>query len=247
MPGEVVRPRWQGPDVPNLPPYGTDWVAVGITRKRPIGIYGATIHQNPEPGTDLMQRHEEFDLLCSFYGPNADVYSSSLHDGLMIWQNKSELRLVGPGELGIGVVVEDDLLGGALAFDLQPRRRERHREPAVERPTVLGAHLERQRGEVARPRVPDPEEVAEGGLDARLGLSVPPRAEDDLAQEVGLVALDCHPDVPDDAGLEPLGQHLPSAGRYVEPVVVAAAPVPARGANAARLGEERKLRKRAHR
>ena len=95
MVGDVVRPRWQGPDPPNLPPYGTDWVAVGITRKRPIGIYGATIHQNPEPGTDLMQRHEEFDLLCSFYGPNADVYSSSLHDGLMIWQNKSELRLVG--------------------------------------------------------------------------------------------------------------------------------------------------------
>ena len=106
MPGEVVRPRWQGPDVPNLPPYGTDWVAVGITRKRPIGIYGATIHQNPEPGTDLMQRHEEFDLLCSFYGPNADVYSSSLHDGLMIWQNKSELRLVGMAFVEMGMDVD---------------------------------------------------------------------------------------------------------------------------------------------
>jgi hypothetical protein len=97
LPGELVRPRWQ-PEPPNLPTLDVTWAAVGIVQRRPIGIY-AWVGHDPNAdggqGLDKMQRHEEMDLLCTFYGPDSDVVASNLHDGCMIWQNKSELRLNG--------------------------------------------------------------------------------------------------------------------------------------------------------
>lgn len=96
--GSLVRPRWQ-PEPPNLPDWATDWCATGITRRRPIGAYSAQLHDCENdtggPGHNELQRHEEFDLMCSFYGPNCDVYASNLHDGLQIWQNYAALRLSG--------------------------------------------------------------------------------------------------------------------------------------------------------
>lgn len=119
--GTLVRPRFQV-EPPNIPPFDTPcWAAAGITRHRPIGSYGAIIHnpgsgplglwfsldqaaagfdqgqwQNPSGNAhDLMQRHEEIDLLVSFYGPECDTFAGNLHDGLMIWQNRSVLRLAG--------------------------------------------------------------------------------------------------------------------------------------------------------
>jgi hypothetical protein len=92
--GPMVRPRWQ-PEPPNLPDYGVDWAAVGVMRHRPVGTYPAVIHHREDQGHDEMQRHEELDILCSFYGENADIYAENFHDGLMIWQNISVLRLSG--------------------------------------------------------------------------------------------------------------------------------------------------------
>jgi hypothetical protein len=92
--GTLVRPRWQ-PEPPNIPSFDTTWVAVGITRRQPIGPYAAVIHNGAGNGQDLMQRHEDIVLEASFYGPNADQYASNLHSGLMIWQNKASLRLAG--------------------------------------------------------------------------------------------------------------------------------------------------------
>jgi hypothetical protein len=92
--GTMVRPRWQ-PEPPNLPDYGTDWCATGIVRRRPLGAYPAAIRYPAGAGYDEMQRHEEFDLLCSFYGPGADQYAANLHDGLGVWQNYAPLRLAG--------------------------------------------------------------------------------------------------------------------------------------------------------
>lgn len=93
----LVRPRWQ-PEPPNLPDYGTDWAACGITQRRPIGPYGGQIHYGS--GDSLgnrteLQRHEEFDLLVSFYGPDCDAFASNLGDGVQIWQNRSLLRFSG--------------------------------------------------------------------------------------------------------------------------------------------------------
>jgi hypothetical protein len=91
--GTMVRPRWQ-PEPPNIPDFGVNWAAVGIMRHRPIGTYPAVIHHPEGDGYDEMQRHEELDILVSFYGASANEYANNLHNGLMIWQNFSVLRLV---------------------------------------------------------------------------------------------------------------------------------------------------------
>jgi hypothetical protein len=94
LPGQNVRPRWQ-PEPPNIPDFGVDWCAVGITRHRPIGTWASVTHCSAGDGYDMMQRHEDLDILCSFYGPGADDFAGNLHNGLMIWQNRSLLTLVG--------------------------------------------------------------------------------------------------------------------------------------------------------
>ena len=48
MDGHMVYQRWQA-EPPNLPDYGVDWCSAGMIRRRPIGLYGATIWQNPAP------------------------------------------------------------------------------------------------------------------------------------------------------------------------------------------------------
>jgi hypothetical protein len=127
----------------------------------------------------------------------------------------------------VHVVVEQHLVLGALARGRDAgASREGHREPAVEALAVLGAHLERQRAEVARARVAHAEEVAHGDVDGWFGLPVPPRPQHHLAQEVGLVAGDGDPDVADDTGTRDLGEHGFLARLDVEPVVVAARAVP---------------------
>lgn len=100
--GTLVRPRWQQ-EPPNLPDFGVDWAAVGITERRPLGPNTAVIHHGEGQGADEIQRHEEFDLLCSFYGPNCADYATNLHDGLAIWQNRSLLRLSGLAFVEAGI------------------------------------------------------------------------------------------------------------------------------------------------
>ena len=97
MDGHMVYQRWQA-EPPNLPDFGVDWCAAGVVRRRPIGIYGAAIRHplgNHGDGYDEMQRHEEFEVLCSFYGNNAQYYCDNLIDNLMVWQNKVILHLAG--------------------------------------------------------------------------------------------------------------------------------------------------------
>jgi hypothetical protein len=106
--GELVRPRWQMTP-PNLPEIGTSWIAVGITRRKPIGPYAWVGHHAHGQGRSELQRHEEFEYLCSFYGPKCDVYAELVHSNLMVWQNVSLLRLVWMAfvEIGEGVRVPE--------------------------------------------------------------------------------------------------------------------------------------------
>lgn len=109
LPGNVVVPRWQE-DVPNLPNAGTDWCGIGITVQR-ADTFAAIVHacQNedtpPGVGYDELQRQEQMDLLCSFYGPNARGNASRLRDGLQVPQNLEVLQLNGMGLVDTGDIL----------------------------------------------------------------------------------------------------------------------------------------------
>ena len=96
----MVRPRWQ-PEAVNLPDYATDWCAFGtIRRRRETFPYVARLTNDTG---DELDRNEELDILCSFYGPNAEANSTLLSDGIQIGQNldvlfNAGMQLVETGE-----------------------------------------------------------------------------------------------------------------------------------------------------
>lgn len=107
LPGPMVRPRWQEVP-PTLPPPTTDWAAVGISE-----IDGDTFayigHQSFSTGSppvavqrDVLQRQEELQMICSFYGPNCQNNSALLRDGLSINQNREWMQLSKQGLIEVG-------------------------------------------------------------------------------------------------------------------------------------------------
>lgn len=92
----LVRPRWQ-PEPPNLPDYGTDWVAVGAVDHEPDPGWAAWQHDSAGGGRDYVTQSETFVLLTSFYGPHAGAYDGLLRDGLQVGQNREVLQLAGMG------------------------------------------------------------------------------------------------------------------------------------------------------
>jgi hypothetical protein len=92
LPGQYVRPRWQ-PVPPQQPEPTTDWCAVGIGVSHPdAGPYFG--HDTVDPGTDTYIRHEQLDVLASFYGPSGKRYTGILRDGLAVRQNTEALAAV---------------------------------------------------------------------------------------------------------------------------------------------------------
>jgi hypothetical protein len=94
--GTLVRPRWQ-PEPPNIPDFGTTWASLGIMRRRSLGFVGATLHDPAGNGHSIMLRHEQLEILISFYGPQCDEAAGNLHDGLMLEQNRIVLRSMNMG------------------------------------------------------------------------------------------------------------------------------------------------------
>ncbi|AOY96854.1 hypothetical protein BKK79_35770 [Cupriavidus sp. USMAA2-4] len=90
LPGNMVRPRWQ-PTVPKQPEPSVNWCALGITVQ--TSDAGPAISHDPAgEGSDTSVRHQEIDVLASFYGPNAKQYAQQLVDGLGIPQNLEQLK-----------------------------------------------------------------------------------------------------------------------------------------------------------
>lgn len=115
LPGAMVRPRWQ-PTVPKQPEANINWCAIGVSDQT-MDAGPAIIHQgsfdqgvltsdgstvvtadatpvdvvNPN-GQDVMYRHEDIDVLCSFYGPNAKGFAHQFADGLSIPQNIEQIK-----------------------------------------------------------------------------------------------------------------------------------------------------------
>jgi len=91
LPGNMVRPRWQ-PNPPKQPEPITNWCALGVTTQE-LDAGPAIVHNPTGNGTDTYIRHQQIDVLCSFYGPNAKQYAQQLEDGLAIPQNLEQLKL----------------------------------------------------------------------------------------------------------------------------------------------------------
>lgn len=94
IPGDLVRPRWQPEDTPNMPEYNVNWVAVGIARTRPETFH-AEQHVAEGDGYNLFITSEEVDVLMSFYGPASQGYARRARDGFRISQNRTELQANG--------------------------------------------------------------------------------------------------------------------------------------------------------
>jgi len=93
LPGAMVRPRWQT-TVPKQPEPSENWCAIGVNRQA-NDASPAIQHEGDGDGSDDYIRHQEIDLLCSFYGPAAKGYAQRLADGMSIPQNSEQLALSG--------------------------------------------------------------------------------------------------------------------------------------------------------
>jgi len=91
----LVRPRWQ-PEQPNIPNASVDWCAFGVTNKHTLGqpyiehVPASTDFPN---GYDELRSHQEFTMLVTFYGPNAEMNEMLLSRGMYIAQNQESLNL----------------------------------------------------------------------------------------------------------------------------------------------------------
>ena len=80
----LVRPRWQSTS-PKLPEPNTTWVAIGVTESNdPDSPY-------IDDGGNT-SNHETFEVLASFYGPNAEAMAKRFKSGLAIPQNNMQLK-----------------------------------------------------------------------------------------------------------------------------------------------------------
>lgn len=92
----LIFPRWQ-PEPPVLPEATVNWAAVGVTDEDLLPGWGVIMHDPANGGRDILEQYETFNLLVSFYGPNADLYDALLRDGLQMPQNREILQLSSMG------------------------------------------------------------------------------------------------------------------------------------------------------
>lgn len=104
LPGALVRPRWQ-PTVPQTPETNVDWCAVGVTPRTRSLDYPAIQHDPTGDGHDRFTRHQELEVLATFYGPNAMRYADLLRDGAYMPQNGEQI-----GQHGIAFVEAGDAI-----------------------------------------------------------------------------------------------------------------------------------------
>ena len=100
LPGTLVWPRWQS-EPPNIPDYGTNWVAIGVTDNDP-DTFAVELHSPAGNGSDTIYRNEVLEVLASFYGPNAGSYASLFREGIAVAQNREVLQLNAFGLVAVG-------------------------------------------------------------------------------------------------------------------------------------------------
>lgn len=96
LPGPMVRPSWQ-PNPPEQPDLGVNWMAFGVNSIDPdANAFNGFNSQN----VNTLQRHENLEIKCSFYGPDCEDLSSQVRDGFQITQNLEALTLANMGFTG---------------------------------------------------------------------------------------------------------------------------------------------------
>lgn len=105
----LVRPRWQ-PQPPTTPALSVDWCAFGVMNVATDFEPWLNHYQEPDPGTDLMQRMERQTVLISFYGPNAQANAAVMRDGIYVDQNRAAFRANGVGIIEVGPLIRNSEL-----------------------------------------------------------------------------------------------------------------------------------------
>jgi hypothetical protein len=96
LPCDLVRGKWQ-PNPPKDPDIYVNWLALGLGDNAPDA--NAYVGVNSEGG-NVFYRHEELEILCTFWGPEADEISSITRDGFQISQNRDALNSANMGFKG---------------------------------------------------------------------------------------------------------------------------------------------------
>lgn len=92
LPGQMVRPRYQ-PKPPSRPGKAENWCAIGVSDT--LGSHSSKAHDSEGDGQDVVTTVESLEVLASFYGPGAKDMATRLRDGLILDQNRAELRKAG--------------------------------------------------------------------------------------------------------------------------------------------------------
>jgi hypothetical protein len=92
LPGNRVIPRWQ-PEPPNIPPFGSDWAAVGVT----VDDRNWNAYQwwDTPSQSYIVEGTEAINVLFTFYGPNNQKLRRMLEDGIMLDQNRDAIYAQG--------------------------------------------------------------------------------------------------------------------------------------------------------
>lgn len=100
LPGALVRPRWQ-PTMPKQPEPSVNWCALAVTLITPDD--GPAIEHLPQgDGAEQVVRHEELEVLTTFYGPQAQGFAARLRDGISLPQNMEALQTSAIGLTEVG-------------------------------------------------------------------------------------------------------------------------------------------------
>ena len=102
--GTLIRPRFQGQTPPNIPPVGTNWLAIGVMPDVSTDDFPAVVHTGAvgeTPGFDTMIVHEEMTVLVSSYGPNSKQNGGLVRDFAKLGQNRELLTTSGMGLVSV--------------------------------------------------------------------------------------------------------------------------------------------------
>jgi hypothetical protein len=111
---QLVRPSWQQnpPPIPNI---DTDWMAFGISARRADNDpYQA---EKDDGQRSIMARHEELDILLTFYGPNCLQIAGEVRDGFELTQNTESLLLAGMAYIDLSDIIHAPELVNDRYFD----------------------------------------------------------------------------------------------------------------------------------